>query len=292
MMNKPENIGMTLLSPAKVNLFLKIIGKRPDGYHDLVTLMCPITLYDRISFTFTFETKKITITCSDPQIPQNESNLAYRAASCFLNTYPLGQGESVDIHISKQIPVSAGLGGGSSNAATVLLGLNQYCGYPFSEEKLLSMGLSIGADVPFFIHGKPTIARGIGEKLETFTGLIPHYIVLVFPGFGVPTSMVYANLNLALTNCKKTITCSVLKQRGFNAEQHLCNDLESVTASRYPIIFSIKESLSNHGAIGALMSGSGPTVYGLFSDLTLAQNAADAMSRNKKWQVFLVDMLL
>jgi len=289
-MDDLKNMEKILSSPAKVNLFLKIIAKRQDGYHELETLMCPVTLYDQISFAF--RTEKIKVTCSDHHIPQNESNLAYQAASCFLNSHFPGQEVGVHIHIHKQIPISAGLGGGSSNAATVFLALNQYYDYPFSEEKLQSMGLSIGADVPFFIFGKPAIARGIGEKLEMFYGLLPHHIVLVFPGFGVPTSMVYTNLNLALTNCKKTITSSLLKKKGFNAEQHLCNDLESVTASRYPIIFSIKESLLNHGAIGALMSGSGPTVYGLFSDLTLAQQAVDTMSRNKKWQVFQADMIL
>ena len=290
-MEQSQHIGMSLLSPAKVNLFLRINGKRPDGYHDLVTLMCSISLYDTISLSFSTQ-QKIVVTCSDPQIPQNASNLAHRAASCFLNAHTIGKRAGVDIHIIKKIPVAAGLGGGSSNAATVLLGLNQYYEYPFSEEQLLAMALSIGADAPFFVYGKPAIARGIGDRLEAYTDIAPYHVVLIFPGFGVSTAMVYANLNLGLTKCKKTITSSLLKQQGFDAKNHLCNDLENVTSSRYPIVSHIKKILLEYGAVGALMSGSGPTVFGLFSNLTTAQNAANAMSQNTKWQVFLADLLL
>jgi len=294
-MEKPENTGLKLRSPAKVNLFLRVVGKRPDGYHDLITLMCPITLTDTVYLSF--ETQKITVTCSDPQIPQDETNIAHKAAVCFFERYSSERRkgsvrrQGVAIHIDKRIPSSAGLGGGSSNAAAVLMGLNEHYGHPMSTEQLLSMGLTIGADVPFFIRGKPAIARGIGEKLENYPGLIPYHVVLVFPGFGVATSMVYADLNLALTNCKKTITNSLLKQREFHADRHLCNDLESVTASKYPVVNSIKKSLLDHGATGALMSGSGPTVFGLFSNPAKAGNAFDTLSRSRKWRVFLADML-
>lgn len=281
-------VDMELLSPAKINLSLQVTGKRPDGYHSLISLMCPVSLYDRISLTFGRPTT--TVTCSIPEIPRDKGNLAYRAAACFLKA--INSTAGVGMVIEKQIPVAAGLGGGSSNAATVLLGLNRHYGTPFSEEELMGMGLSIGADVPFFIHGGPAVATGIGEKIEAYHGLTSHPVVLVFPGFGVSTKMVYNNLNLGLTNCKKTVTCALLKQQGFNAERHLCNDLESVTVRKYPAVLSVKEVLLRHGAKGALMSGSGPTVFGIFSEPAVAQTAAKIISENQEWQVFLAELLV
>ena len=153
---------MKILSPAKINLFLQITGRRNDGYHDLVTLMCCVGLYDTVSLVF--GAKETTVACDHPNVPEDETNLAFGAASLFLKA--LNKNEGVKIFIQKQIPVAAGLGGGSSNAAAVFLGLNRYYGYPFSTEELMSMGLSIGADVPFFIFQRPAIASGIGEKLE------------------------------------------------------------------------------------------------------------------------------
>ncbi|MEE8400357.1 MAG: 4-(cytidine 5'-diphospho)-2-C-methyl-D-erythritol kinase [Desulfobacterales bacterium] len=280
---------MTLLSPAKINLFLQVTGKRPDGYHDLVSLMCPVSLYDEISLTF--ERPTTTVTCSIPELPRDRRNLAYQAAERFFKAMDTAAG--VDIVIEKRIPVAAGLGGGSSNAAAVLLGLNRHYDTPFSEAHLMKMGLSIGADVPFFIYGRPAIATGIGEQIEPYHGLTtPSPVVLVFPGFGVSTEMVYNNLTLGLTNCEETITCTCLKQQDFNAEDHLYNDLESVTVSKYPAILSVKEVLLRHGAKGALMSGSGPTVFGIFSEPGLAQNAAKIISENRKWQVFLAELLI
>lgn len=277
---------MELASPAKINLFLQVTGKRPDGYHNLVTLMCAIRLFDRVSLTF--NTDRITVTCTDPQIPTDQTNLAYMAADRFLKCLDIR--EAVGIAIDKRIPVAAGLGGGSSNAATVLRGLNRHFGSPLSEEALRSVGLSIGADVPFFINQKPAIARGIGEELEPYSNLNPYPIVLIFPGFGVPTASVYNNLNLGLTNCKKTISCFLLKHQGFDAEHHLCNDLEPVTASKYPVIRSAKEALLRNGAIGALMSGSGPTVFGIFSDADMARRASHSLSKSRHWQVFVTEI--
>ena len=185
---------MEILSPAKINLFLQILGKRSDGYHDLITLMCCIGLYDTVSLTF--GVKDITVSCNHPVVPVDDTNVAFGAAHLFLKT--LKKNEGVGIFIKKQIPVAAGLGGGSSNAAAVFLGLNRYYGYPFSTEELMSMGLSIGADVPFFIFQRPAIASGIGEKLEAYQNLKNLKILLVFPGFSVSTADVYKKLNLGL----------------------------------------------------------------------------------------------
>lgn len=279
---------MDLLSPAKINLFLKVTGKRPDGYHTLTSLICPIGLFD--SITIAFGTPEIRVYCSNPDIPQDHQNLAHKAARLFLEKLNITAG--VDIAIQKKIPAGAGLGGGSSNAASVLLGLNRYYHNPLSLETLSDIGLSIGADVPFFLYQKPALASGIGETLETYGKLPVYPVVLVFPGFSVSTEMVYNNLNLGLTKCKKTITCSLLKQHGFDAEHHLCNDLESVTISLHPVISTIKKMLLAQGAIGTLMSGSGPTVFGIFSDPGRAQKAVDVLSENENWQVFLADMLI
>ena len=190
---------MKLLSPAKINLFLHITGRRPDGYHELVSLMSCIGLHDQVSLTF--NTGKTSVTCRHPDVPNDEGNIAYRAAACFFKA--LGKADGVEIFIDKHIPVAAGLGGGSSNAASVLLGLNDYYENPFSRDDLKRMGLSLGADVPFFICRKPALASGIGEKLAPYPWLKPYHILLIFQGIGISTAQVYKNLNLALTNREK-----------------------------------------------------------------------------------------
>jgi 4-diphosphocytidyl-2-C-methyl-D-erythritol kinase len=279
---------MKILSPAKINLFLQITGKRPDGYHDLFSLMCCIGLYDTVSLDVGVE--ETAVSCDHPHVPEDETNLAFAAADLFYKK--LKKNEGVKISIQKQIPVAAGLGGGSSNAAAVFLGLNRFYGYPFSTDELMFMGLSIGADVPFFIFRKPATASGIGEKLKVYPGLEKLKILLVFPGFTVSTAAVYKNLNLRLTKCKKKLKASLLDQRSFDPGCHLCNDLEAVVASKYPVINTVKTALLDHGALGALMSGSGPTVFGLFSDSDKASTAKHALARSDDtWQLYLADMI-
>ena len=202
----------------------------------------------------------------------------------------LNVNDGLKIFIDKSIPVAAGLGGGSSNAASVLKGLNQHYGYPFSRNQLVSMGLGLGADVPFFLFGKPALASGIGEKLEAYPGPLPFHIVMVYTGFKVSTGEVFQNLNLGLTKCEKKIKRLFSLKIGFNPGLHLCNDLEIVTASEYPVITSIKEQLLIQGASGALMSGSGPTVFGLFSDSHTAERAKQAIGENTRWDAFVCDI--
>jgi len=279
---------MKILSPAKINLLLHVTGKRPDGFHELFTLMCCIGLYDTVSLFF--DRKETTVTCLYPKVPQNEQNLAYRAARCFFKA--LGREASVRIVIDKQIPVAAGLGGGSSNAAAVLSGLNRYYHFPFTRNELMVMGFSLGADVPFFLFGKPAIATGIGEKLELYEGLAPFKVLLINPGFCVSTAEIYKNLNLGLTNYKNKNTHKSFKKKGFNVKKHLCNDLEAVTLEMYPGIQTLKKALLKVGANGTLMSGSGPTVFGLFSDRDRAQKAYASLSKKDQWQLYLVDMIV
>jgi 4-diphosphocytidyl-2-C-methyl-D-erythritol kinase len=278
---------MRILSPAKINLFLQITGKRPDGYHDLVSLMCCVGLYDTISIRF--GVKETSVSCSHPQVPVDDANLAAAAAALFFKT--LNNNDGVKISIDKQIPVGAGLGGGSSNAAAVFLGLNRYYGYPFSPDKLISMGRSIGSDVPFFIFRKPAIVSGIGDKFKAYQGLESFKILLVFPGFGISTAKVYKNLNLGLTNCKKKLRSFLLNEQSFDPSCHLCNDLEPTVVSMYPDIVEVKEALLRHGALGALMSGSGSTLFGLFSDSDNALRTKNVLSKNDKWQLYIVDMI-
>jgi 4-diphosphocytidyl-2-C-methyl-D-erythritol kinase len=277
---------MKIVSPAKINLFLHVTDKRPDGYHELFSLMCCVNLFDTIHLEF--DHRHIQIESSDPQIPLDETNLACKAASVFFGA--LGVADGLKIYIEKSIPVAAGLGGGSSNAASVLMGLNQHYGYPFSCNELMAIGLGLGADVPFFVFGKPALASGIGEKLEAYSGALPFHFVLVYPGFLVSTAEVFQNLNLGLTKCKKKIKEPFLTNFGFNSDLHLCNDLETVTASKHPVIISIKKQLLTLGAEGALMTGSGPTVFGLFSDLQTAERAKQALGENTAWDVFACDV--
>ena len=280
---------MKILSPAKINLFLHIFGKRPDGYHELFSLMCRVTLFDELTLQIG-RGKIIEIDCSHPDVPADDTNLAHRAVSLFHSKLNSAQG--VNIHLNKKIPVAAGLGGGSSNAASVLLALNAYYDHPFTREQLMEMGFALGADVPFFIFQKPAIATGIGEKLEAFEEGLPYHILLLYQGISISTAETYQNLNFGLTNDQKKPTSNSLKQDRFNPARHLTNDLERVTIAKHPEIGLAKEKLLNLGAIGALMSGSGPTVFGLFDNAETAKSARQSLTADKDLKLFLVDPIL
>lgn len=278
---------LRILSPAKVNLFLYVLGRRPDGYHDLFSLMCRIGLYDEIFLDPT--TADITLTCSDPALPLDDGNLALRAARRFFEA--LGRRGGVALHLTKRIPVAAGLGGGSSNAASVLLGLNHIHGAPFSLDRLMAIGKSLGADVPFFLFQSPALASGIGERLEAFAGIPSLAALVVSPSFAVSTRMVYQNLNLRLTNQPKRPTRTHLKKSAFSPDLHLYNDLETVTLGWHPELAAIKKHLTVQGALGSLMSGSGPSVFGLFPDLEAAHQAADTLPAGRGWRLFCAGLL-
>jgi len=278
---------LRVLSPAKVNLFLCVLGRRPDGYHDLFSLMCRIGLYDEILLSPTSE--GATLTCSDHALPVDDGNLALRAARRFFEA--LGRPGGVAIHLAKRIPVAAGLGGGSSNAASVLLGLNHLYGGPLSLDRLIVIGKSLGADVPFFLFQAPALVSGIGDRLEAFPGIPPLAALVVSPTFAVSTRMVYQNLNLRLTNSQKRPTRAHLKKSAFTPDLHLHNDLETVTLAWHPEIVAIKNLLIDQGALGSLMSGSGPSVFGLFPDLEAAHKAADALPGDRGWRLFRAGLL-
>ncbi len=276
-----------VFSPAKINLFLRVDGKRPDGYHEIFSLMCPVALFDKV--TLVPGCGEVSVSCDDPDVPEDETNLAYRAAALFFKKAGINKGASISI--KKNIPVAGGLGGGSGNAAAVLTALNDRFGNPFCAGELMAMGLSIGADVPFFILGKPALASGIGEKLKRYDNLTPYKIVLINPMVTISTAYVYKNLDLGLTNCKKKLIKFDFEQN-FDAASHLCNDLETVAASECSDIGKAREMLLKEGAIGALMSGSGPTVFGLFPDIASARRAELHLSENSGWKIILTEMIV
>jgi len=278
---------LQVLSPAKVNLFLHVLRRRADGYHDLFSLMCRIGLYDEILLNPTSAT--IALQCTDSALPVDDGNLAVRAARRFYEA--LGRSGGVEIHLTKRIPVAAGLGGGSSNAASVLLGLNYLHDAPLSLDRLIAIGRSLGADVPFFLFQSPALASGIGDQLEAFTGIPFQTALVVSPPFSVSTRMVYQSLNLRLTKRQKRPTRTHLKKAAFTPELHLYNDLEAVTLALHPELGTIKDLLIDRGALGALMSGSGPSVFGLFADPEAARKATDALPGDRGWRFFCADLL-
>ncbi len=287
---------MELHSPAKINLFLEVTGKRDDGYHDLRSLMCGITLFDVIVLEPCVG--EIVVSCDMPGIPEDGTNLAARAAKLFFDRAGMNDA-GVKISIKKRIPAGAGLGGGSSNAATVLTGLNQYYGTPFSGDDLVKMGVEIGADVPFFIYCKAALAQGVGDKLQ-FCENITHYnVIVVFPGIAVSTAEVYKKLNFGLTKSKKETKSRLLNKGLVDPVRCLYNDLEKPAFSICSEIKGLRDVLLSFGAEGVLMSGSGSSVFGLYSELKNARVAYSKLQRYVKekvvcenWQFFLVDMIV
>lgn len=252
-------------APAKVNLNLHVVGQREDGFHEVVTRMQKLDLCDLVELELT-SSPGIEISLDGEEVPQNGSNLAVKAANTFFSRYSPPKRSGLRIHLHKRIPVAAGLGGGSSDGGAVLKGLNQLFDYPFSESELIDVGSGLGADFAFFISDSTSVeARGIGDKLVAKENVDCYSFLLVNPGIKVETQWVYTNYRLT-KNCEKFILTGFQnsEEREFCLKD-LHNDLEQVTIGRYPVIARIKELLLAEGAAGALMSGSGPTVFGLFN---------------------------
>lgn len=274
------------LAPAKINLCLHVLGKRPDGYHDLAMLMQRISLYDRITLQLSAKSG-VRVRCAGVSLDVGQENIAARAAQLLLDSASLNTG--VDIDIDKKIPVAAGLGGGSSDAATVLMGLNEMLGLQLSSRQLQEQGVKLGADVPFFIFGHAAWATGIGDVLQRVDKLPPVWYVLVNPGIAVSTAWAYGNLRL-------TSRRDDLKIPRFSSEVDslvavLSNDLEQVTVAQHPRIEKVKGRLMAMGAQGALMSGSGSTVFGVFAQRSGAEEAATRLQQESAWRVFVAGPL-
>lgn len=268
-------------APAKINLFLRVLRKRNDGYHDIASLMQKITLYDELIFSPRPE--GITLNCPGSNLPTTEDNLVFRAAQSIFAyaNYPSG----MEITLIKKIPLAAGLGGGSSDAATTLMALNEICSLGLKKRDLMVVGAKLGADVPFFIFGNTALASGIGDELKDLQNLPKLNLVLINPQFKLSTKMVYENLNLRLT--KKPINYSIPRFCNvLDVASGLNNDLERVTLNLYPVLRRLKKLLTDHGALGSLMSGSGPTVFGIFDEEETAIKAEKTIMKKGKWSVF------
>jgi len=280
---------LTLSSPAKINLALRIVKKRVDGYHEIQTILQKISLYDEIKLQLTSQ-KGIAVTTDDPSIPSDSGNLAYRAAQIFLQSAHIEAG--ISIHIRKQIPAGAGLGGGSSNAAAVLTGLNKLLVCNLTDAVLKKLGLMLGADVPFFIYTKNTArAGGIGERLSPVTLERPLWFIVIYPGFSVATAWAYRNYKILTKDIKHIrLPCSIKDSN--HVLSFLANDLEQVVFEHYPEVKTIRDDLLQAGAIGSLMSGSGSSVFGIFPDREQAQKALSQLTLSPFQRVFIVKSLV
>jgi 4-diphosphocytidyl-2-C-methyl-D-erythritol kinase len=250
---------------AKINLTLDVLYKRADGYHEVEMVMQTIDLSDHLTLQPLAE-DCIQISCPIPYIPIDERNLAYKAASLIKRTFDIRHG--VHIHIEKRIPVAAGLAGGSSDAAAVLRGLNRLWNLNLSLDELAQLGASIGSDVPFCVYGGTAVARGRGEKIERIFHTSPHvWVVLVKPPIAVSTADVYGALDVRNITRHPDTGAMIQALRADNPvpliAQHLGNVLEEVTFRKHPEVERIKKKMYEFGAQGALMSGSGPTVFGI-----------------------------
>lgn len=256
-----------LKSRAKINLSIDVLGKRQDGYHLVEMIMQTIDLYDLIEINEK-DNDQITIKSTSDEIPLDCNNLVYKAANLIKQTFNINKG--VEIHIKKNIPVAAGMAGGSSNAAAVLVGLNKLWNLDLSNQQLEEIGLKLGADVPFCINGGAVLASGIGEELIPIKGLTKDVCILVCkPDLFVSTREVYECIdskdidkrpnNKFLIECLKNEDTRQLAENMFNV-------LEGVTVDKHPVIQQIKDIMTSNRALGAMMSGSGPTVFGLYEN--------------------------
>ena len=271
-----------LESPAKVNLTLEILKKREDGYHEVRTILQKISLHDTLLVSLK-KGEEISIITDNPDLPTGKENLVYRAAQWILKKSDYKGG--VRVEIKKKIPLGAGLGGGSSNAAMTLKALNQLLGLDLSEKELMEMGVGIGADVPFFFLEGAAIGSGIGERLEKI-GLPVLWYVLIYPNFEVSTRWAYQNF--VLTKSQFHINLHKFTRTPADISRGLRNDLEGVVSKEYPQIGIMKKMLRSAGALGALMTGSGPTVFGIFSEERAASGAYEKVRRmveSKGWIV-------
>ncbi len=280
----------SLKACAKINLFLYIKGKREDGYHLLETLMVPVSLYDEIRLDF-YEGREIIFDDnSTGDIPFDERNLAWKGANLFLEKLNLDIG--VKIKINKKIPVAAGLGGGSSDCASVLSGLNLMTGSPFDTKELRSIGVTLGADVPFFIDCRPSICKGIGDLISPVDKFKKRYLILVNPGTGLSTSEIYKNLNWGLTNRVKK-NKRLLVEDCLSVKSELINDLQSVSEERNSEIAEIIAMLEEFDAEIAMMSGSGPTCFGVYENREKRDESLSLFLKNSKssWKVFSAEFI-
>lgn len=283
-------------APAKVNLYLKVLGRRGDGYHEIVSLMQMVGLYDFLFFRA--DRSDIHLTVEDGALPVDRSNLVFRAAEALQRAaFPAeSRPKGASIRLTKQIPIAAGLGGGSSDAAATLIGLNRLWGLRWSRDRLAGLGATLGSDVPFFLYGPTAWASGRGEQIEPAISTGQGWMVLVNPGIAVSTAWVYQEFSrkLELTKTDREITINKfiahrLSLREIFHRPH--NDLEEVTLEAFPQLNQIKKELLSLGGKGVLMSGSGPTLFTCFNEYASAKRAAAAFEKRNSVKAWVARIL-
>jgi 4-diphosphocytidyl-2-C-methyl-D-erythritol kinase len=274
---------LKLPSFAKINWTLRILGRRPDGYHEVATVLQSVSLCDELVFERR-DDAQISLTCDDPAIPVDDSNLVVRAARALSNRH------GADIKLFKKIPAKGGLGGGSSNAAVTLLALNQLWRLNRAEGDLRQIGAWLGADVPFFFNGGTAVAKGIGTQTERLPDVPAQHLIIITPNASVSTTTAYAALNapsLTTTDSVSILSSSFTEPfSGDSSQWPLHNDFEGVIFEREPEIKRAKLALLEAGARGALLAGSGSSVFGIFTDAAARDNALKSLRCEAGWRVF------
>lgn len=265
---------------AKINIGLDVLCRRSDGYHDVRMIMQSLTLHDHLIIK-TSERPGITIRANSPYVPNDKRNLVYKAAAIFMDANSIKNG--LQISLNKKIPVSAGLAGGSSDAAATLKGLNKLFHCDMTDTELMKLGVQIGADVPYCIMLGTALSEGIGEKLTALPPIPDCYILLVKPDISVSTKYVYENLQLTDSTAHPDIAAMLDALTAGDLDtlaRSMGNLLESVTIPMHPVIDDIKKDMTSLGAIASLMSGSGPTVFGIFRNIGKAKEAYNYFKSN------------
>ncbi|MBS4537025.1 4-(cytidine 5'-diphospho)-2-C-methyl-D-erythritol kinase [Clostridium sp. D2Q-11] len=256
---------MKLNAYAKINISLDVLKKREDGYHEVKMIMQQIDLKDEI--TLTEIDSGIEIECSDSRVPTDSSNLVYKAYKLISDKFDIGKG--IKVRIDKKIPMAAGLAGGSSDCAQTIIGLNEMWDLNLTQEELMDIGVKIGADVPYCIMGGTALAEGIGEELTKLNSFSDKYVLIAKPDIDVSTAYVYNNLdieNIPTHPDTERVIKAIKNDDIYILAENMVNVLETVTIKKYPVINKIKKEMLDRGAIGSIMSGSGPTVFGIFDD--------------------------
>lgn len=275
-----DRMALTLPSFAKINWTLEILGKRPDGYHEVRTLLQTVSVADEL--TFEMAGQGITVHCDHPEVPCDETNLAYRAAK-LLGDFT-GAGKGVHIRIAKRLPVAAGLGGGSGNAAVTLLALQKLWDVRVEPRDLFALAAKLGADVPFFLIGGTCLGVGRGDEVYPLADVNEEFLLLAAPGIAVSTRDAYADLPPELTKPEAVIKMPLSFEAAYaaiawpGAPIPLINDLENTVFARHPALIEVKRRLKQVGARGVLMSGSGSTVFAIFDSAEARARAQDGLS--------------
>ena len=281
---------MKLRAYAKINLGLDVLGKRADGYHEVKMIMQMIQMYDLLDIEKTKQ-PGIHLTTNLSYIPVNENNLVYKAAQLLMERFDVRDGVTINLH--KFIPVAAGMAGGSSDAAAALVGINQLFNLGLNVQELMELGVKIGADVPYCVMRGTALAEGIGEKLTVLPTMPPCYILIGKPGISVSTKYVYTHLDLLPDRKHPDIDGMITALENgdlYGITDRMENILETVTIPAHPVIEEIKDHMKAHGAINAMMSGSGPTVFGIFDNQKKAEKACEALRKSSlAKQVFLTE---